>query len=77
MEYTIRKAKKRNETYPRGVLVKHSECSYTLETLSIREQDGSWRVGFGWNTYFIAPTLDEATRWAMRALDRHFNRSEA
>ena len=77
MEYTIRKAKKRGETYPRGVLVKHSEYSYTMETLTIREKDGSWLVGFGWNTYFTAPTLDEAARWTMRALDVHFNRSEA
>ena len=80
MEYTIRKAKKRGETYPRGVLVPLCSNLWQMETVQIIETFGNrpqFAVRFGWTTFATFDTLDEAARWAMRALDRHFNRSEA
>ena len=82
MEYTIRKEKKRGETYPRGVLVRYGGESYTLETMAIRETaNGAWVVNFAFDRWAeplaTFPTLDEAARWTMRGLDFHANRSEA
>ena len=81
MGYTIRKEKRRGETYPRGVLVRYGgESSYTLETMAIYELNGLWVVNFAFNRWaeplatFL--TLDEAARWTMRGLDAHFGRSE-
>lgn len=81
MSYTIRKAKKRGETYPRGVLVYYGSSSYTLEIMAIAERNGRWAVNFAFDRY--APplatfaTLDEAAVWTMRELDVHFKREEA
>ena len=81
MEYTIRREKKRGETYPRGVLVQYCADSYTLEIMAINGRSGVWVVNFAFDRW-AAPlatfkTLEEATRWTMRGLDVHLGRGEA
>lgn len=74
MTYTIRKAKKRGETYPRGVLVETGRGTWKMETMEIAEVFQGYSVRFGWTTYATFPTLDEAATWLVKALDTHFNR---
>lgn len=77
MTYTIRKAKKRGETYPRGVLVETGRGSWKMETMNVVEGPLGYSVRFGWTTYATFPTLDETATWLVKALDVHFKREGA